>query len=74
MKTEEKKFGKEHHSSIKVICLNDNKIHDSIKDASDYYMLNRCSVSLVCKNKLKQTGGYRFNFLNKQLPTGDQLK
>lgn len=57
------KTGSEHHSSRKVQCLDNMEIFDSIKQAADNYGLLRCSVSLVCRGKLKTTGGLKFKFI-----------
>ena len=56
-------FGANHHSSIKVRCLDDAKEFDSITESAIFYGLKRCSISLVCKGKLKTTGGKRFEFI-----------
>lgn len=63
------KRGVNHHSSRKVRCTTDNNEFDSISEAADFYNLRSCSISLVCRFKLKQTGGRSFEFI---LPTGDQ--
>lgn len=45
----------------KVICVTDNKVFDSIKNASIYYACNYCSIIKVCNNeqyKVKSNGRY----------------
>ena len=54
------KCGANHHASIKVKCVEDNLLFDSINEASIYYNTQRCSISLVCKGKLKTTAKKHF--------------
>ena len=50
--------------SIKIICLNDNNIFDSINDAAKYYNLHRENISKVLNGKYKHTGNKNFKYLN----------
>lgn len=56
------KKGKDALNSIKVICLNDNKIFDCIREAADYYNVDRSSITKVCKGKLKHTKRFIFKY------------
>lgn len=57
------KFGIDHKSSRAVKCIDDNLKFNSIKEAADFYKTQRCSVSLVCRGKLKSTAGRKFSFI-----------
>lgn len=46
----------------KVICLNDNKIFDSLTEASNYYKISKTSISNVCKGKYKHTHNLYFRY------------
>lgn len=48
--------------SKKVICLNNNIIYDSIKQACDELGLHSGGIINVCKGKYKQTKGYKFKY------------
>lgn len=60
------KMRENHPSSIPIIEIDEkgNSIRrfSSIKEAAIEYKLLRCSISLVCKGRLKTTGGKRFKF------------
>ncbi|EGT4144509.1 hypothetical protein EQY69_09845 [Clostridium perfringens] len=45
-----------------VICLNDNKFFNSIKEASEYYDIFATNISAVCKGKIKSIKGYKFKY------------
>jgi predicted GIY-YIG superfamily endonuclease len=47
---------------IKIICLNDNKIFNSIKEASEYYNVDNSLIVKVCKNKRKKVNGLMFKY------------
>jgi group I intron endonuclease len=49
-------------NSKMVICLNNNKIYNSIKEACDDLILNMSNVVNVCKGKYKKTKGYEFKY------------
>lgn len=51
------KFGKH---CVKVKCLNDDKIYNSIKEAAKFYSIDSSLITKCCKGKRKQTKGYRF--------------
>lgn len=55
-----KKHAKE--SCKKVVCLNDNKQFDSVKDAANFYKLCKSTVSAICKNKRNAAYGVKFAF------------
>lgn len=44
----------------KVICLNDSKIFESIKSASEYYSVDPGAIPKICRKTQKSTKGYRF--------------
>ena len=43
-------------SKKKVICLNNDKVFNSIKEASKYYKINNSNIGECCKNKRLFTG------------------
>lgn len=46
----------------KVICINDQKIFDSIADASEYYNISNTAVSQCCQGKVQQAYGNQFAY------------
>ena len=44
-------------NKIKVICLENNKIFNSIKEAGNYYNIDPSGISKVLKGKQKTAGG-----------------
>ena len=64
-----------HEMKIKVICLEDNKIYDSLIEASNYYNVIKGNVSSSCKSLGKRyTGGYHFMYYNDYLEHGAPTK
>ena len=49
-------------SSLKVKCTNDNKIFNSIKEASSFYNIDSSLVVKICKGKRKHTKGLHFEY------------
>jgi len=47
-----------------VKCLNDNKIFDTGKIASQYYNIDNSSLLKCCKGLRKSVGGYKFVYFN----------
>ena len=47
-------------SKIKIKCIEDNKIFDSIMDASRYYGVYRENIKKVIEGKYKHTGNKTF--------------
>lgn len=47
----------------KVICVEKNKIFNSIKEASDFIGVSPASVCNCCKGKTKTSGGYTWNYI-----------
>ncbi len=50
----------------KVICLNNKKVYNSIKEAADMLDLHATNITNVCKGKYKQTGGYNFKYFKNE--------
>ena len=48
----------------KVICVETNKVFDSIKDASNQLNIDKTSIGKVCRGIYKKAGGYTFKYLN----------
>lgn len=48
-----------------VICLNDNNVFNSAREASDFYGFSKTTVAAVASNKRKQASGLRFKYLEK---------
>jgi predicted GIY-YIG superfamily endonuclease len=46
-----------------VVCINDGKKYDSIKEAANYYKLDESSIAKVCKGQRKHTGNKNFKYL-----------
>lgn len=58
---------KNEKNSKKIICITTNTIYDSMTEASLKLGLNQSKISMVCNNKRKSTGGFRFKYyLNKK--------
>jgi group I intron endonuclease len=57
-------YGKPSPSCKKIICLNNNKIYDSILQAAKELEVSGPKITLVCQGKRKSTGGYSFRYLN----------
>lgn len=56
------KTGINHHSSKRIICINDGLIYDSIISASEKYKLHRTAISAVCRGIQQSTGGLKFSY------------
>lgn len=50
------------YASVKIICLNNNKIYNSQKEAANELGINSGHISCVCLGKRKSTGGYKFKY------------
>ena len=46
----------------KVLCLTNGVIYDSIKKAAEELELHQTGIISVCKGKIKQTKGYKFEY------------
>lgn len=46
-----------------VYCLETDTVYDSLTQASRELGVQASNISLVCKGKLKSTGGYRFKYV-----------
>ena len=51
----------------KIICLNDMKVFDTIKEASIYYQCDSSAISKVCKGIWSNTHKLRFMYYNEYL-------
>lgn len=49
-------------NSLKIICLTNNKIYDSLQQAAKELNLSTGHIAAVCKNKAKKTKGYEFKY------------
>lgn len=61
------KLSKSHLGQIawnrrKIICLENNKIYSSMKEASQELNLKESGISRVCRGIMKQTGGFHFKY------------
>jgi hypothetical protein len=59
------KVAYKHKKSKPVICLNDGTIYYGLNDASKKLNLHRQAIRMVCNGDLKQTGGYKFEWIKK---------
>lgn len=48
----------------KIICLENNVIYSSMKEASQKLNINETGISRVCRGIMKQTGGFHFKYYN----------
>jgi group I intron endonuclease len=73
------KYGKnrgENSKAKKIICLNDEKIFDCMKDCSEYYNINYDGIRKTCKGKSKSSK-FKLMFLdtyNKMINDGYNMK
>ena len=47
----------------KVLCVESNRVFDSLHDASRILGINFKNISAVCRGKRKTAGGYHWNFI-----------
>jgi group I intron endonuclease len=50
------KMSKNNYKSKKVICINNQKIFNSIREAGEYYQVDHMCIINSCKNRLKSGG------------------
>ena len=50
--------------SQKVICVEMNKIFNSMKEAAEYFDLSKCTISAVIKGRNKTAGGYHWKLIS----------
>lgn len=48
----------------RIICLENNKIYCSMKDAAMKLNINETGISRVCRGIMKQTHGYHFEYID----------
>lgn len=62
---QKKKVLLENHNKVKkkIICLENNRIFNSIKEASNFYKIDASSISSVCKGRRKTAGGFSFKYV-----------
>lgn len=53
---------KSKHNTRKIVCLNDNKIFESIIEAEKYYKIGTSKIIEVCKGKKIHVRGYKFRY------------
>lgn len=63
------KLSKSHLGQIawnrtKIICLENNVVYSSMKEASEKLNLTPAGISKVCRGIMKQTGGFHFKYYN----------
>lgn len=65
-KISERQVGKNNPSARAVRCLNDGKLFNTIKEASDYYNTKPININAVLKGRNKSTGKdkLKFEYLN----------
>ena len=54
-----------------IKCLNDGQIFKSSSEAARYYGITQSCINAVCHGRLKQTCGFRFEFVE---PTREIIK
>ena len=54
--------GKGNPKARAIICLTNNKVYDTAKEASLELNVSRASISSICNNKMKECKGYTFMF------------
>lgn len=62
-----KKLSESHLGQIawnrrKILCLENNIIYSSMKEASEKLNINPTGISRVCRGIMKQTGGFHFKY------------
>ena len=55
------------HNSVKIICLNNNKIYNSQSEAAKDLGISKGHISSVCLGKRKTTKGYSFKFYDEEI-------
>lgn len=58
----ENRIGSKNPNAKKVININDNKVFDSIVEASDYYKVDKTAISACCRGKISNAYGYIWAF------------
>lgn len=48
----------------KIVCIDDNKVYGSIKEAASVYGILATHISRVCRGKRKSCGGLRFQYVD----------
>lgn len=56
-----------HTNGIKVICLDDLKVYESVRQASEYYDCDNSVISKICRHKKKSTHGLHFMYYDEYL-------
>lgn len=51
----------------RVICLEDNKVYDSVTDASKAHFISPQYVTGVCKGTCKSAAGYHFAYVDEEV-------
>ena len=50
----------------RVRCINDGREFESIKDASEFYGINKTLIGVVCRKKQTHTGGFTFEYVDEK--------
>lgn len=58
----DKMKGSNNPLAVKIICINDGKVFDSMMDAANYYQISNKSICSVCKGKKISTHGLQFAY------------
>lgn len=66
-----RKFGKDNHNHRSVIELNSKIIFNSTCEAARYFNVWQANLVKCCQGKIKQTGGYKFSYLERKLKNMD---
>ena len=61
-------------NKVSVICVELNKVFDSVAEASHFTGIDRSSISKCCRNKMLTAGGYTWKFADKELAKQYEVK
>lgn len=66
------KKGKECATSVPIVCINDENVFDSMREAGQYYKIQESEISQICNGKSFSAGKdkLRFCYLNEPVNTG----
>lgn len=61
-------------SKKRVVCLNDGRVFDKIKDAARFYKVARTSISAICREKQRTVNNLTFMYLPDPSPLTEDLR